>query len=479
VGVLSVADTQPRVWSEEDTQRLNDLAALVMTEINLRLARQEQVELRETTQVELAHQARLTAENVRLLQAEQRARERTERRQAINAALSNAVTPEQVAQVIVEQAVDAFGAVAGGAGVVSQDRTTIHALHTIGYPPATVQELANIPIKAGIPATEAARTGQLIVLETAEERQRLFPVLGQTSEAQTAYASVIALPLMAEGRVIGVLGLNFTEYRQFSAEDRAFLHALSEQCAQALERARLYREAEDAIKIREDFMSIASHELKTPLTSLTLMIQSLRRQAQTGALAALPPERLLKTLAMAGGQLERLTRLVTDLMDTGRIGAGRLELTMEEGDLVDIAREVVERYADEAQAVGSRVELTACQPVTGRWDQARLDQVVTNLLSNAVKYGGGQPIEVKVVVDGPLARLTVIDHGIGIPAERLATIFDRFERAVSARHFSGLGLGLYITRQIVEAHAGRIWVESQPDAGSTFTVELPRSGERS
>lgn len=429
----------------------------------------DQAQGRETL-AEGARHAALAADYVRLFEAEQRARERTVRLQAITSALSNAVTPEQVAQVIVEQAADALGADAGGVGVVTPDQTAIHALHTVGYPAAAREPLEHLPLDAGIPAAVATRTGQLIVLETADDRQRLFPTPWND---RVQYGSVIALPLTAEGRVIGVLGLNYSQYRLFSADDRAFLLALGEQCAQALERARLYRQAEEAIRIREEFMSIASHELKTPLTSLAIVIRLLRRHVEAGTLNAIPHARLKRTLELADGQLEKLDNLVNDLLDTGRISAGRLELRREEVDLVDIAREVVERYADEADAAGSRVELHTTAPVRGDWDRTRLDQVVTNLLSNAIKYGGGKPIEISVTAQGSVARLMVKDSGIGIPADDLPLIFERFERAVSSRHFSGLGLGLYISRQIVEAHGGTIEVASEEGRGSTFTVDIP------
>jgi signal transduction histidine kinase len=168
---------------------------------------------------------------------------------------------------------------------------------------------------------------------------------------------------------------------------------------------------------------------------------------------------------------DRLTRLVTSLLDISRIGAGRLDLEREETDLSEVTREVAERFQEEARR--ARCELRVdTTPAVGFWDRLRLDQVVTNLLANALKYGAGAPIDVRVTAQDGRALLTVRDHGIGISEEDQRRIFQRFERAVSQRNYGGFGLGLWIVRQIVEAQGGAVRVESEPGHGSTFTVEL-------
>ncbi|HSP78171.1 MAG TPA: HAMP domain-containing sensor histidine kinase [Myxococcaceae bacterium] len=170
--------------------------------------------------------------------------------------------------------------------------------------------------------------------------------------------------------------------------------------------------------------------------------------------------------------------LIDELLDAGRITSGRLRLEREEVDLAALVREAVGRMSESFVRAGCEVLLFAELPVSGRWDRVRLEQVVGNLLSNAAKYGRGQPVEVRVeAVDEILARLMVKDGGIGIAPEDQARIFERFERAVTGNQFHGLGLGLWITRQIVESHGGRILVHSTPGVGSTFSVELPRRGE--
>lgn len=233
------------------------------------------------------------------------------------------------------------------------------------------------------------------------------------------------------------------------------------------ETGRRQRETREAIRARDDFLTIAAHELKTPLTSLKLQQQFL---------AGLPPEESetrQRGLELVDRQIKRLEKLVGDLLDVSRITAGRLELERSELDLAPLVREVVHRFERDLARSGSTVTVTTA-PVTGTWDPLRLDQVVTNLVSNAIKYGAGQPIDVTVEAAGATARLVVRDRGIGIDAADLERIFGRFERAVSMYHFGGMGLGLYITRQIVEAHGGTIRAEPAPTAGSIFIVELPR-----
>jgi signal transduction histidine kinase len=172
-------------------------------------------------------------------------------------------------------------------------------------------------------------------------------------------------------------------------------------------------------------------------------------------------------------QVRRLSDLINDLLDVARISGGRLKLHFEEVELASLVRDVVSRFELEAERLGARIEVRADVTFVGRWDRLRLEQVVTNLLSNALKYGAGKPIHVGVEAQGGQARLTVRDEGIGIEPRLRARIFEKFERAVSDRHYGGLGLGLYISRQIIETLGGSIEVESTLGQGATFTVLLP------
>ncbi len=251
----------------------------------------------------------------------------------------------------------------------------------------------------------------------------------------------------------------------------------NEEQARQLAREQLARAAaEEQVLARDQFLSIASHELRTPLNPLQLQIQMLLRLARAGTLADQPPDRLVAMLETCEFSARQFARLVTQLLDLSRLVAGGLDLRLEEVDLAAVAREVAARYGPELTQAGCELRLAADRPAVGRWDRLRLEQVLTNLISNAVKYGAGKPVEVSVAAGEGKAELTVRDHGIGIAAADQARIFDRFERAVSGYGYGGLGLGLYVVRQIVEALGGSVRVESAPGAGATFTVELPLSG---
>ena len=251
-------------------------------------------------------------------------------------------------------------------------------------------------------------------------------------------------------RMIGI-GRDVTEQRR-AAED--------------LERA--YEEAQEALKIRDAFVSVAGHEFRTPLGALGLTLHNLQRR-----LGSNPDEPTTRAIQSVRRQVDRLTRLTEDMLEVGRIRSGKLVLEREPTDLASLADEVVERFRESASASGSVISVAAEQPVVGEWDGSRLDQVLTNLLTNAVKFGEGRPIEVRAARRGDLAELAVRDSGIGISVEDQARIFERFERAATAKSYRGIGLGLWIARQIVEGHGGRILVESEPGKGSTFRVELP------
>ncbi|MFY1827949.1 PAS domain S-box protein [Myxococcus fulvus] len=235
------------------------------------------------------------------------------------------------------------------------------------------------------------------------------------------------------------------------------------------ERERLYREAREAIRVRDDFLSIASHELKTPLTPLSLRLATLERRLERGE--SVDPT----TLRHARQHLLRMTGLINDLLDASRIEAGRLALHPQATRLDSLVEHVLQ--AMEAQRGGHELRYERPErDVQVFADPYRLEQVVTNLVENALKYSpDGGPILVKLETRGELALLSVKDPGIGIPEDQQKLLFERYFRArnVSSRSYGGLGLGLYISRDIVERHGGRIWVESQVGEGSTFHVALP------
>ena len=227
------------------------------------------------------------------------------------------------------------------------------------------------------------------------------------------------------------------------------------------------------VDARDDLISIASHELRTPISALNLQVHMLLRSVPDFA----SPERLRPALELADRQVKRLMQLVNSLLDVARVRSGQLDINLEEGvDLALVVAEALARLRPEQERSGSRVDTTLASGVEGRWDPQRLDQVVTNLLSNALKYGAGAPIQVVVNADQATARLVMHDHGIGMNMTDQARIFQRFERAVTARDYGGLGLGLWISKQIVTQLGGEISVDSTLGRGTTFTVSLPLSG---
>jgi PAS domain S-box-containing protein len=225
-------------------------------------------------------------------------------------------------------------------------------------------------------------------------------------------------------------------------------------------------EAKEAIQTRDEFLSIVSHELKTPLTALQLQLQILRERLQgTDPQLAARADRALRSGT-------RLTDLVESLLDVSRIATGRFELNLESGDLAETVRIVGDRLSEAALRAGCVVAVTAV-PVPLSFDKLRMEQAITNLLSNAFKYGAGAPVQLNVRAEATDAVLEVRDHGPGIKTADMERIFARFERGVSSRHYGGLGLGLYVTRQIIEGHGGTVTAENCPPTGARFAVRLP------
>lgn len=285
--------------------------------------------------------------------------------------------------------------------------------------------------------------------------------------------AVLRIPLVVEDRCVGVLTLaRVREGRPFGARQRRLAEEFGRRVTQAVENSRLYSSAKRAIQTREDFVSVAAHELKSPLTALLLHVQYMHRLI--GKTGQVPPlETIGAGLEETISHAQRLRTLIDQLLDLSRMRSGKIEVLAEEMDLAAAAARVAARMRSEAKEKGAAIHVAARRPVVGRWDPALMDRILTNLLSNAIKYGGGKPVDVGIEEVESRARLTVRDRGIGMSAEFLKRVFLPFERDPAVARYPGLGLGLHIVWQMVEAHGGTIRVESISGAGATFIVELP------
>jgi PAS domain S-box-containing protein len=284
----------------------------------------------------------------------------------------------------------------------------------------------------------------------------------------------VSVSLVSRGAILGALTLVQRKGEEGTPKVSELLaNDLARRVALAADNARLYSQAQDAVRLRDEFLSVASHELRTPLTPLNLKLGMLRRRAEEASGGFIASVRVESDVTTAARHVQRLTELVDHLLDVTRIRAGKLQLQIEPVDLVEVVRDGVVRFAAVAADVHSRIEVDLPSSLVGRWDRVRLEQVITNLMSNALKFGGGLPVSVKVAREGERVLLVVRDQGIGMDEAMLARVFGRFERGPSSRNYGGLGLGLYITKQIVVALDGTISVQSAPGRGAVFTVDLP------
>ena len=233
------------------------------------------------------------------------------------------------------------------------------------------------------------------------------------------------------------------------------------------------RELRNAINSRDEFLSIVSHELKTPLTSLKLQNQSAMRKILKGNIDDLSPEKLTQLFIKNESQINRVIRLVDDMLDLTRVQSGRMSYNFIKCDLCEIVADVYERFKEQFENTETNLINFCKGEVIGFFDRDRIEQVIVNLLTNALKYGQSKEVTINMEVSNNVARLEIEDHGMGIKQENFELIFKKYERVVSADEVSGLGIGLFISKEIVEAHGGQIWVESKIGEGARFIAELP------
>jgi len=433
---------------------------------------------------DLARRAATAIDNARLYQNTQQAKQaaelaanRTARLQRITAALSEAATPQQVADVVVNQGIAALGASAGSVTLLAEQGNYLNVIQATGYPKQVLDTWKSFPVSDAVPLAESVRTGKPIFLESPEVFAANYPQLAKAISV-TGNCAFACIPLIVEKQVIGAMGLSFATTQAFAEEDQAFMLTLGQQCAQAIARAQLYEaerharsEAETANRIKDEFLAVLSHELRTPLNPILGWAKLLRTRKNDEATTI----RALETIER-NAKLQ--AQLIEDLLDVSRILRGKLSLHIRIVDLkttITAALETV-RLAAEAKSIQLQTVLPNHNlEVMGDGD--RLQQIIWNLVSNAVKFTPAEGrVEVRLEQVGFAAQIQVIDNGKGITPEFLPHVFEYFRQAdgKTTRVFGGLGLGLAIVRHLVELHGGTVSADSPGEGqGATFTVRLP------
>ncbi len=433
---------------------------------------------------ELADRAAVAIENAVLHEAERRARERAEavalritQLQSVTAGLSEALTAGDVAAVTLSEGLEMLGAAAGAVFLLSPDGATLEALQFQGYQAAVTDTWQRFAVMSGSPPAEAVREGRACWLGDITARSDGVPMMMEAAQSG-AFSAHASIPLRVEGRCVGVLALSFREPRDFASDDEEAGAALARQCAQALERARLYEaehlaraEAEAANRAKDDFLSTLSHELRTPLTSMLGWARLLRSRR----LDAAATDEGLATIERAS---RTQARLIEELLDVSRIVSGKLALDLHPLDLAPVVRAAVDAIRPAADLKGISLTI-ALEPNAGavHGDAERLQQVFGNLLGNAIKFTppGGR-IAVRLRREGTMARISVEDTGAGFGSDFAPHLFERFRQAdaSSTREHGGLGLGLAIVKSLVELHGGSVQaVSGGLGQGATFTLALP------
>jgi len=322
-------------------------------------------------------------------------------------------------------------------------------------------------IRSGKAAFYPAVAGDLLPSDAAE-------ALGPAG-----YRAALVVPLRARERILGaIVFLRSAAWRQYTAADLAFAEQLAARAAMALDNARLYRQAQDALHVRDEVLASISHDLRTPLTTIKGMASLLIKRLTSGT--APTPEVIVERLGLVSRAATQMEGMIGDVVDLSRLDAGRtIDLDLRDVDLVPLVQRMADEYRGQSTSHHLRVE-TGLPALVGVWDSGRLERVLLNLLSNAMKYspdGGAITLSVSQELrdDGKAwARLGIRDEGVGIPGAELARIFERFYRGSNvAGSIRGVGIGLTSAKGLVEQHGGRLELESEEGRGTVATVWLP------
>lgn len=336
------------------------------------------------------------------------------------------------------------------------------------YPPSWESPHPSVEVlRSRKPMLIAESNPQLLRKHTVDEQHaKIIRELG------TKTAMII--PLQSPRRLLGAMTIGSEQKKfKYTEEDLALVLELAKLASFAIDNSLLYRETQTSVQLRDDFISIASHELRTPLTPMKLQIEMVKRQMQDAAKDPSKMEKLAQIIGGADRQIGRLENLVNEMLDVSRMRAGQIVLDIQHCDFSQLIKNVLQQYQPEFTKYKTPVHVNIPESVMGYWDDKRLEQVIVNLISNAIKYGRENPIHISLTVKDNKAIFAVKDNGIGISKSEQKKLFARFVRLVSVKHYGGLGLGLFIVRQIVDAHHGDIQIESEVDQGATFTVTLP------
>jgi PAS domain S-box-containing protein len=484
--LLAAAEREGR--QEVSGWRVRKDGTRVYVSSHLTALRSDSGELRGFATVTRDLTERLQAEEFeRRLLAERTAREAAEDAQAharesearllllqqITASLTEASSAEEIANVFLDQTLAALSANGGAVYLLSPDGAQIELCAQRGHPSELRDEHDTVPLARSSPMGDAARERRAGFYSSYEDCARLYPAL-RAAIAIGNFEASAALPLLTRGALCGVVGIRFSHVREFSETDRAMLLTLSELCAQALERARLFsaeRQARDAAETanrsKDEFLAILGHELRNPLAPIVTALHLLRQRNVEG-----------RTVDVIDRQVGHLQRLVDDLLDVSRITRGKVELKRERIELSAIVSKAIELASPLFDERRHHLNVqVAADTLAVDVDPTRLAQVVANLLTNAAKYTEpGGHIDVQAEREGSQIVLTVRDDGMGIGAAILPRVFELFaqEQQNIDRSRGGLGLGLAIVKSLVEAHGGTVRAESAGHGqGSLFTVELP------
>ena len=389
----------------------------------------------------------------------------------VTTALSEANSVDEVTAVVLTKGLAVVEAARGVLISVEGDRLKL--LGTRGMSPALEAQVGRLTRDTEVPVVQALRTGKMISIESAAEYREKYAGVIEGFEELADMQTYLATPLVHAGETVGSIALHFKEAAAVGASDRTFTLLLAQAAATALHRARSYdaelekrRHAELVAQAREDVLGVVAHDLRNPLNLIQMTVELIIDEE-------LPVERRKQMLDIALRASKQMNRLIDDLLDSVRMQAGRLSLDVEDVSVGTIIRQTEETFRPLAERRHLHFETTAQDGVTVRADPARVSQIVGNLVGNAIKFTPEQgSVKLRVTPDDKNVVFQVVDDGPGIPPDNMSHLFDNFWQARKSDR-RGVGLGLAIVKGLVEAHGGKIWVESNVDHGSTFSFSLP------